>query len=413
MPSTPPASPAPVWLDRRTPPHILTLVLMTGMAALNMNILLPSLPSLAEHYGTGYAVVQLAVSAYMAVTAILQLVIGPLTDRYGRRPVLLASFVVFLLATLGCALAPNIETFLFFRLVQAVVASAITVSRAIVRDMVEPDQAASMISYVTMGMALAPMLGPVIGGVLDEALGWQAVVWLTFGLGLLVFAISWADLGETNTAQSADFGAQFRALPELARSRRFWGYSATAALASGAFFAFLGGGPYVATQVLGLSPSALGFYFGLIALGYMFGNFLSARFAARAGMNRMMIVGTLVSSGGLMLSIACFGLGIVHPAAFFGCMLVVGLGNGLTLPSANVGTVSVRPHLAGSASGIGGAMMVGGGAALAALAGALLGPGTGPWPLLAIMLASSICAVLAAWDVIRTARQRGPLGSAG
>jgi DHA1 family bicyclomycin/chloramphenicol resistance-like MFS transporter len=268
-----------------------------------------------------------------------------------------------------------------------------------------------MIGYVTMGMSLAPMLGPMVGGILDESLGWQAVFWLTFGFGLVVFALSWADLGETNTNRSADFGAQFRALPELARSRRFWGYSATAALASGAFFAFLGGGPWVATRILGLSPTGLGLYFGLIALGYMGGNFLSGRYASRVGMNRMMMMGTLTSSAGLLLCVLLFAIGLVHPLAFFGCMLVVGFGNGMTLPSANAGTVSVRPHLAGSASGLGGALMIGGGAALAALAGALLGPGSGPWPLLAIMLLSSIGAVLTSIDVIRTARRRGGIAA--
>jgi DHA1 family bicyclomycin/chloramphenicol resistance-like MFS transporter len=392
-----------VWLDRTTPPHILTLVLLTGVGALNINAMLPSLPSLAAFYGADYGVVALAVSGYLALTAVLQLLFGPLSDRYGRRPVILVCFAIFRLATVGCILAPTIEAFLAFRLLQATIAGSFALSRAIVRDMVPPDEAASMIGYVTMGMSMVPMVAPMIGGFLDEALGWQAVFVFTFLFALVVLALIWADLGETNRATSASFAAQFRAYPELLRSPRFWGYAATAALASGAFFAFLGGGPWVATEVLGMSPSSLGLHFGLIALGYMAGNFLSGRYAGRAGLNRMMLLGGIVATLGLILGVGLFALGVATPMSFFGSVLFVGLGNGLLLPSANAGLVSVRPHLAGSASGLGGALMIGGGAALSAIAGALLGPGTGAWPLLWMMLGSSTLGIAATLCVMREA----------
>jgi DHA1 family bicyclomycin/chloramphenicol resistance-like MFS transporter len=396
-----------VWLDRRTPPHIVTLVLLTGVSALNMNMVLPSLPRLAAHYDASYGVVSLTVSAYLGLTAALQLVVGPLSDRYGRRPVILASLGIFLAATVGCMIAPTIEIFLALRLLQAVVASGMALSRAIVRDMVPPDEAASMIGYVTMGMAVMPMIGPMIGGFLDEVLGWQAVFGFTFVVGLATLALCWADLGETNAAPSASFTAQFRSYPELFRSHRFWGYAATAALASGAFFAFLGGAPWVASEVLGMSPARFGFYFGFIAVGYMFGNFLSGRFATRVGLNRMMLVGVLVSTAGMALALLLFAVGLQTPVSFFGSILFVGLGNGLLLPSANAGLVSVRPHLAGSASGLGGALMVGGGAALSVLAGGLLGPGTGAWPLLWVMLVCSALGTVSTLYVMHVAARRG------
>ncbi len=399
-------SSAPVWLDRRTPPHILTLVLVTGVAALNMNMILPSLPSLARHYGADYTVVALSISAYLALTAVLQLIIGPLSDRYGRRPIILGSFAIFLAATLGCMVAPDIETFLAFRLLQAAVASGLALSRAIVRDTVPADEAASQIGYVTMGMSLMPMIGPMLGGVLDETLGWQSVFGFMFIAGAATLALIWSDLGETNHAPSASFAAQFRAYPELGRSKRFWGYAMTAGFASGAFFAFLGGGPWVATHVLGMQPAELGFYFGFIAVGYMFGNFLSGRYATRVGLNPMMMLGALVATGGMALALTLLALGIVHPLSFFGTILFVGLGNGLLLPSANAGIVSVRPHLAGSASGLGGALMIGGGAALSVLAGALLGPGTGAWPLLWVMFVCSSLCIASTLFVMRIARLR-------
>lgn len=163
----------------------------------------------------------------------------------------------------------------------------------------------------------------------------------------------------------------------------------------------------MATVMLDMSSSELGLYFGLIAVGYMGGNFVSARVTERVGMNRMMVAGAVTATIGVVLIFVFMSMPVLHPLSFFGPMVLIGFGNGLTLPSANAGTVSVRPHLAGSASGIGGAMMIGGGAALSALAGALLGPGTGPWPLLVIMLVSEVCCILAALDVIRTARRRG------
>jgi MFS transporter, DHA1 family, multidrug resistance protein len=395
------------WLDRKTPPHVVTLVVLAGISALNMNMVLPSLPSLAAHYDAEYGVVALAVSAYLGLTAVLQLVLGPLSDRYGRRPVILGCFAVFLVATAGCIVAPSVESFLAFRLMQSAIVAGIALSRAIVRDMVPTEQAASLIGYVTMGMSLMPMIGPVIGGFLDEAFGWQAVFGFTLVVGLATLAVVWFDLGETNLTPSASFAAQFRTYPELFRSRRFWGYSASVAFASGTFFAFLGGGPWVASEILGMSPAALGIHFAFIALGYMVGNFFSGRYAARVGLQAMMLIGGIVTTAGVLLALVLFTWGAATPNSFFGAMMLVGLGNGLVLPSANAGMVSVRPELAGSASGIGGALQIGSGALLAALAGAVLSPATGAWPLLAIMLASALLGVLSTLDLMRRGR---PLG---
>lgn len=390
-----------VFLNRTTPPHIATLVVIAGLSALNMNLILPSLPGIATYYQADYALVQLAVSGYLAVTALLQLIIGPLSDRYGRRPVMVASLAVFLIATALTPFAPNIEVFLAIRMLQAAVVSGMVLSRAIVRDIVGPDQAASMIGYVTMGMTLAPMIGPALGGIMEELFGWQSVFALLFLFGLVAFFLLLTDLGETNRNRSPSMLKQFGAYPELIRSRRFWGYSLTATFASGSFFSFLGGGPFVATRILGMEPSELGLYFVFLALGYMAGNFLSGRFASRLGINRMMVTGCIIATLGMALSLALFLVGLWHPLSFFAPMLLVGLGNGITLPSANAGIVSVRPHLAGSASGLGGAMMIGGGAGLSALSGAILSVETGPYPLIIVMLISSIFSVFATLYVIR------------
>ena len=390
-----------VFLDRTTPPHIATLVVIAGLSALNMNLILPSLPGIATYYQADYALVQLAVSGYLAVTALLQLIIGPLSDRYGRRPVLIASLVFFLAATAAAPFAPDIETFLVIRMLQAGVVSGMVLSRAIVRDIVGAEQAASMIGYVTMGMTLAPMIGPILGGFMDELFGWQSVFAFLFIFGLAALLMLLADLGETNLNRSPSMLEQFGAYPELLRSRRFWGYSLTATFASGSFFSFLGGGPFVATRILNMQPSELGLYFIFIALGYMTGNFLSGRFSSRIGLNRMMVTGCIVSAAGMVFTLLLFLAGFWHPLAFFGPIFFLGLGNGVTLPSANAGIVSVRPHLAGSASGLGGAMMIGGGAGLSALAGAILSVETGPYPLIIVMLVSCILSFFTTLYVIR------------
>lgn len=386
-------------------PHLVTLVMAAAIGSLAMNIFLPSLPGMAHYFDSDYAIMQLAVSLYLAATAVLQLFIGPASDRFGRRPVMLTCFAIFLVGTLAAVYAPTVEVLLACRLLQAFSSAGMVISRAVVRDTVSTAEAASQIGYITMGMSVVPMIGPMIGGFLDELYGWQASFWLTLAFGVVAFVIVLADLGETNRNRSESLAAQFRAYPQLFGSPRFWGYSLTAAFTTGAFFAFIGGGPYVASEMLYLTPSQYGFYFGIISLGYMFGNFLSGRYAGRVGINRMMLSGNIVGAAGMLLAIALFGTGVHHPLSLFGPVFFTGVGNGLTLPSANAGIVSVKPHLAGSASGLGGALQIGGGAVLSVLAGTLLTPQTGPFPLLWVMLLSSAAAALSTFYVIHVARR--------
>lgn len=383
------------FLDRTTPPHIATLILLAGMSAMVMNMFLPSLPKMTEHFDTQYSVMTLSVSLYLGVSGVLQIFIGPISDRYGRRPVLIWGIFGFLVATIGCLLAPTAGTFLFFRMCQAVIAVGMVLSRAIVRDLFEQDKAASMIGYVTMGMAIVPMISPMFGGLLDELFGWKANFALLLILGTLALWLTWKDLGETAVSSGKTLRAQFAEYPELLTSPRFWGYSLAAGFCSGAFFAYLGGGPFVGSDVFGLSPFWVGIFFGAPAVGYFLGNMLTGLLAQRVGVNRLLMTGTLVNASGCALSLLIFLLGFGSPFSFFGLMTFVGLGNGLVIPNATAGMLSVRPHLAGTASGLGGAIMIGGGAALSVLAGASLNETTGAFPLLYIMLGTALAAVCA------------------
>ncbi|WP_425073079.1 multidrug effflux MFS transporter [Sagittula sp. S175] len=403
------SAPTPRFLDRSAPPHIMTLVALSGMSALVMNIFVPGLQLMADHYGTDYATMQLAVSLYLAVNAVLQLFVGTLSDKVGRRPVILWGMAIFLVATVGTIFAPTAFSFLAFRMAQASVVVAMVLSRAVVRDLYPPDQAASMIGYVTMGMSLVPMVAPILGGFLAEHYGWQSnfVVMLILGAGMLW--LCWQDLGETAQRSGLSFAQQFGQYPELLTSPRFWGYAGACALSSGAFFSYVGGASFVGMQVFGLSASVLGMLFGAPAVGYAAGNFISGRFSARFGINRMVLWGGMIVTGGMLASLVFFAVGLGTAFTFFGFMTLVGLGNGLTIPNATAGALSVRPHLAGTASGLAGAIMLGGGAVLSQAAGTMLTPETGAWPLLWMMFGSGAGSIVAILLVIRRERQLGGL----
>ena len=181
-----------------SPPTISTLVLLSGLSALSLNLFLPSLPNMALHFQADYKVMQLSIALYLLVNAVLQILIGPIADKAGRRPVCCGGLALFLVATLGCIYAPTVEVFLAFRMCQAIVVVGMVLSRAAVRDLYDQDQAASMIGYVTMGMAVVPMIGPAIGGMLEESFGWKANFWLPFALGVMTLALTYTDFGETS-----------------------------------------------------------------------------------------------------------------------------------------------------------------------------------------------------------------------
>ena len=396
----------------RTPPHILTLVALISVSTLAMNLFLPSLPAMTAHFGTTDSIMQLAVGLYLAINAVVQLFVGPISDRYGRRPVVLTGLVLFMLATLGCLWAPDVVTFLTFRMAQAAIVTSMVLSRAIVRDLYPQDKAASMLGYVTMGMSIVPMIGPMIGGALQSAFGWHSNFWLLLASGAAVWLWAWRDLGETATKVTGSLADQVRQYPQLLTSRRFWGYCASSAFASGAFFAYLGGAPFVGDQVFGMDATTLGLFFGVPAIGYLVGNGISGRYSSRYGIDRMIVVGALGQAAGLAILALLTLSGFTSHWVFFGFMTFVGLGNGLVIPNATAGMLSVHPHLAGTASGLGGAIMLAGGAALSVLAGWLLHHGEGALPLVLLMVASGIGGVIAIVLTMRRNRQVGGLGQA-
>ena len=394
--------PKPVFLNRETQPSMLMLVLLASISALAMNSFLPSLPNMAEHFGSSTALMGLSVGVYLGTSAIFQILVGPLSDRIGRRTVSLWALIIFSVVSISCVYAPNTFVFMVLRALQAIAACTFVVARAIVRDTTETQASGSKIAYISMGTAICPMFGPALGGLLDDWFGWEANFWFIGGLGFFILLIAYFDLGETVPENTQGFRQQFSEYPELLLSRRFWGYCLASAFGAGAFFAYLGGGPFVGSIVYNLSPEMLGLYFGAPAIGYFFGNFLSGRFTILFGIDAMILWGLWIIFSGLSLSMVCSYVGYGTVETFFGFMIFVGLGNGLTIPNATAGMLSVRPHLAGTASGLGGAMMIAIGAALSTLAGAFLIPGSNEMPLLMLMWFSSLSGVA----VIIYVRQR-------
>jgi len=380
----------------RSPPHLTTLVMMTGLAVMSLNMFVPSLFNIATSFSASYALTAVSIAGYLGITALFQLVLGPISDRFGRRPVVLVGLIIFVLASVGCALSTDITTFLTFRMLQASIATSTAMAPAIVRDTVPPSEAASRIGYLAMAMAVSPLLGPVLGGVLDDTFGWQSNFFFMAGCGVLVLVLCWFDLGETNDKPSSTFAAQFKTYPTLLGSGQFWAYAFCTAFSIGAFFTFISGAPVVAQTVLNLSTKTLGILIGSITLGYMVGSFLSGRYSTRAGLTRMILSGRVITFVGLLAGFIAVMSGHITVLTVFGATMFVGLGNGLSIPSSNVGSLSVQPRLAGSAAGLSAALTVGIGAVLTSIAGLMVQGPDAASILLGMMLLTSVIALVAA-----------------
>ena len=380
------------FLNRSTPPHIFTLILLASISALTMNIFLPSLPNIASDLNSSTNLLGLSVGIYLASSAVLQLIIGPFSDQFGRRPLILWSLIIFCLSTIATVFVTSTAQFLLLRVFQAISASCMVLARAIVRDTTESiEKAGSKIAYVTMGMALVPMVGPAIGGLLDYQYGWEASFWVLCLLGLVILIIAFFDVGETLSDHNQSFLEQISTYPSLLRSKRFWGYCLSSAFVSGAFFSYLGGAPFVGNEVFGLEPKDLGFWFGAPAIGYILGNFLSGRFSTKIGLDKMIFLGVTTALLGVSVSLTISFLGQGSMLSFFGFMTLVGLGNGMSIPNATAAMMSINPKLAGTAAGLGSAIMIGGGAGLSAIANFILIPGSSEIPLIMLMWVSVFC----------------------
>ncbi|MFD1694693.1 multidrug effflux MFS transporter [Roseibium aestuarii] len=391
---------------RKTPP-LLMLIVVSAIAPISMNMYLPSMGHLAEVFGTTSGMVQLTMSLYFVAVALAQIVIGPLSDRYGRRPVLLAGMALYCAGSLACLLVTSIEGLIAARMIQAAGGcSGLVLSRAIVRDLYDRDTTASMLGYVTMGMAIGPMCAPLIGGTLQDLVGWQGSFWLMLVLGLATLAVAALRLHETHftRSESLKLGQLAGSFVSLLREPLFVAYGVTIMCASSTYFAYLGGMPFLAAGRLAMSPQVMGLYFMTLAFGYIAGNFLSGRYARRIGPSRMVLIGASLPLVGIVAFTGFVAADLYQPLFLFAPMFFVGIGNGLCLPSAISGAVSVRPDLAGAASGLTGSLQMGLGAFSSALVAHLISTdrfADTAWPMVIVMGA---CVALALAGVAQARR---------
>lgn len=390
-----------------SPPALPTLILLTANSALSLNMIVPSLNNIARDLDADYAVVSLALGGYLAVTAIVQLIVGPLADRIGRRPVLLAALSVFTAASAACALAQDVVAFLAFRMLQAAVISGYVLSQAIVRDTTEGPKATIRLGQIAMAMAVAPMLAPVLGSLLDAAIGWRATLVFYACAGAALLCLAWVDLGETRPERADGKDALPETQRALLREPAFWSYALCTAFSTGAFYIFLAGAPLVAATAFGVSTASLGWFIGSITAGFMTGSFLSTRLASRHAVTSVMLAGRIVACAGLLAGLVVAASGQIAAVPFFASTIFVGLGNGLTAPNSNAGAMSIRPHLAASAAGISGALTVSGGALMTILTGIMLSRWPTPSALLLLMLAASSAGLAAALAAARLKRSSG------
>jgi MFS transporter, DHA1 family, multidrug resistance protein len=382
---------------------LLLLMAMTAIGPTTLNILVPAIPELTRRLAADVATVQLTVSVFLLAIAGGQLVMGPLSDRFGRRPVLLAGLALTALASFAAIAMSTVAGLIAMRILQAVGASAgIVVGRAIIRDLFDRNRAAAVIGLVATVMVVVPSIGPLIGGVLDTAFGWESIFLFTAATSLAVLVWTAFTLPETR-GLNATAGIQegfFRDLGQLARSRSFNGYVLVASFGSATFFAFLGGSPHVIVTLMGLTSAEYGIWFAISSVGYMAGNFAASRVSARFGIERPILCGIAIEAVGVTAAvILAWKAHHIGPLIVFAPQALISFGNGLLLPGAIAGAVSVRPQAAGTAAGIIGFAQMTLGAAMVQYGGWLLAGAPSALPL-AILMSALVVVLIASFALL-------------
>jgi len=368
------------------------LVGMTALAPLSMQIFVPALPAIQRGFAVPTGVAQLALSLSILANAFATLSYGPLSDRFGRRPAVLAGLGLFVAGSVMCAVAPTIGLLIAGRIVQAAGAAAgMVIARAIVRDLYERDRAASMIAYLTMAMVVAPMLAPSVGAILMELSDWRAIFVALTVAGIMLLWSARLRLVETRRHAAGGHGL-LTGSGRLLRSSAFISYVLQSAFSMSTFFAFVSGAPYFMIDVLGRPATEYGLWFIVVSLGYMAGNFTAARVTRRVGLDRMILIGSVLALAGIALSIGLLTALPWAPVLLFGPMMLTALSNGFAMPNAQAGAISVDPALAGTASGVAGFTQLAC-AALVSQAVGMLQDGT-PYPMLGFMVGCSTLSLL-------------------
>jgi DHA1 family bicyclomycin/chloramphenicol resistance-like MFS transporter len=373
---------------------LMLLVVMTGVAPISLYLLVPALPLLATTFGREIDVAQMTVSLYMVGIACSQIIMGPLSDRFGRRPVLLAGLTLMVAASVGCIAAQSLPQLIAGRFLQALGgASGMVISRAIIRDLYPRERIGAMISLVVGVMMIAQMLSPLTGGLLETAFGWRAIFYMITAIALATAVAIALALPETRRAGSGKSG--FRGdVGKLFGSRAFIGYMLCQVLASQIIFVFAGGGPYIVVTQMGRSAAEYGAWFATTAFAYLIGNLCCVRFAPRHSLERLIWFGLALQVAGSSLNFVWSLAGVNQVAAvLFGTQMIVMFANAFVMSNSAAGAISVRPEAAGTASGAMGFLQMGLGSLISQLGADLGGHFATTLPLTSVILMlSAACA---------------------
>jgi DHA1 family bicyclomycin/chloramphenicol resistance-like MFS transporter len=350
---------------------------------------------LATTFGRDISIAQMTVSLYMVGLACSQILMGPLSDRFGRRPVLLGGFGLMVAASVGCLFAETLPQLIAARFLQALGgASGMVISRAIVRDLYSRDKVGGMISLVIAVMMIAQMLSPLLGGVLETSFGWRAIFYAIAAASLLVTVAIAVKLPETRRARDPGTAVGFRGdLNSLFNSRAFIGYVLCQMLASAMIFTFAGGGPYVVVTQMGRSSTEYGAWFATSGFAYLLGNLCCVRFAPRHSIERLIWFGLAVQFTGAALNLTWGILGTNQvPSWLFVTHTLITFANAFVMSNSAAGAISIRPQAAGTASGVMGFLQMGFGALCSQFGAYLGGHFATPLPLnIAIVVLSLAC----------------------
>lgn len=323
---------------------------------LSTDLYLASLPHLASDFGVTPAAVQQTLSLFVIGFGVAQLISGPLSDRFGRRPVLLGGLCVYIASSLACALAANLDLLIAARFVQAIgCCTAAVVARALIRDAFTPAEGAKVMAKASSLLSLAPIFGPVLGGYLQVWFGWRAAFFFHSFFCIVLAGAAWRLLRETNLHLNPD-AMRLRGLiavyRRIASADFFWAYTLPGALSYAAIFTFISGSSFVLINVLGVPTEFYGYCFAFGVSGYLIGTLVCRRLLARIGLAHTLTAGTLLSLFSGLLFAALVLAGIEHWSVVVGCLFLTMGAHGINFPCAQTGAVAPFPREAGAAAGL-------------------------------------------------------------
>lgn len=334
-------------------PFLGALLLATALAPISLQMFLPALPAIQQAFAVSTGVAQLSLTASMVSIAFATLGYGPLSDRFGRRPVLIVGQLVFIAGSAACIVAPGMASLVAGRVLQAAGACAgMVLSRAVVRDAYPIEGLTRVLAYFTLAMAVFPMFTPTIGGLLIDWVHWRAVFVFSTAVGAVSMLAAVAFTWETRPALETRPTSTLHGMGRTLRTPVFWGYTLAGGFGSACFFGFISGVPYLVIQVMERPAREYGLYFVGLAGAFMVGSLLAARVSERVGRDRMIVLGGLGMLAAGLLLLLLQQAGFWHPLALFLPGMLLTFAQGLAGPNAQAGAVSGDAALVGTASGL-------------------------------------------------------------